>query len=459
MKTRLVSLFLFLISGFPALAQAGINTTAPQALLDIPASNPVAPSVTDGVLIPRVSAFPAVDPDAAQNGMMVFLTTTSGYDAPGFYFWEQATASWVAIGRGSTSLDQAYDSTGSGNGRTITADAGAVRVQGVDGFQVSGTFNSGALLNITGAGPRMYFYPRKGAFRAGQPLDGGWDDAQVGMHSTAFGLGTVASGTRSTAFGDQTVASGTYSSVFGVFSRAEGSNSFVSGEGSVAESAHETVFGRYNRLNPDLGGSVWDLEDRLFSVGNGMTNTNRSDAFLILKNGLATLPSVNNIMLNTAVGEAIVTKSWVQVNGFGTLNQSYNKGGAGMGRTIAANAGAVEVSGADGFQVGGIFGAGAVMNPIGDHSVMFFYPRKAAFRAGHPTGAEWNNANVGANSAAFGEQTTASGVHAFAVGNGSSATGITSTAWGAGADASGQFATSFGYQTQAAGFLSTAFGL
>ena len=78
-------------------AQVGVGTTTPSANLDIPATNAVAPSNTDGILIPRIHTFPAVNPTAAQNGMMVFLTTVSGANQPGFYYWDQPSASWKGI--------------------------------------------------------------------------------------------------------------------------------------------------------------------------------------------------------------------------------------------------------------------------------------------------------------------------------------------------------------------------
>lgn len=79
-------------------AQVGINTTDPKSLLDIPATNASTPTATDGILIPRINAFPATNPGADQNGMLVFLSTTVGANSPGFYYWEQASASWVPVG-------------------------------------------------------------------------------------------------------------------------------------------------------------------------------------------------------------------------------------------------------------------------------------------------------------------------------------------------------------------------
>ncbi|MBK8599773.1 MAG: hypothetical protein IPN80_03790 [Flavobacterium sp.] len=78
-------------------AQIGIGTTTPNATLDIRPSNQATPANTDGVLIPRIDTFPAANPTASQNGMLVFLTTTSGANQPGFYYWNNASTSWVGI--------------------------------------------------------------------------------------------------------------------------------------------------------------------------------------------------------------------------------------------------------------------------------------------------------------------------------------------------------------------------
>ena len=61
--------------GVLSFAQVGINTTTPNAVLDIRATSATAPTNTDGLLIPKVDVFPATNPTAAQQGMLVYLTT------------------------------------------------------------------------------------------------------------------------------------------------------------------------------------------------------------------------------------------------------------------------------------------------------------------------------------------------------------------------------------------------
>lgn len=94
-----LALSLMVLFGLQSFAQVGIANTDPKAQLDISASNVATPANTDGILIPRVSAFPAVNPTASQNGMMVFLTTAAGSNQPGFYYWDNASTSWIGVGK------------------------------------------------------------------------------------------------------------------------------------------------------------------------------------------------------------------------------------------------------------------------------------------------------------------------------------------------------------------------
>ncbi|HAT66641.1 MAG TPA: hypothetical protein DCS66_18950 [Flavobacteriaceae bacterium] len=95
MKTFFSLLFMFLL---PTLffAQVGIGTTNPNATLDIPASNVSTPSNEDGILIPRVDEFPAINPTAAQDGMLLFITG-NGTPTKGFYYWDQSSTNWIAV--------------------------------------------------------------------------------------------------------------------------------------------------------------------------------------------------------------------------------------------------------------------------------------------------------------------------------------------------------------------------
>lgn len=108
MKKIQYSLFLILFFVISTLnAQVGINTTTPNAQLEIKSSDQANPTNTDGLIIPKIDVFPATNPTAAQQGMMVYLTTTVGVNSPGFYYWDGA--SWKSVG-----------GTGGGSGSAFT---------------------------------------------------------------------------------------------------------------------------------------------------------------------------------------------------------------------------------------------------------------------------------------------------------------------------------------------------
>jgi hypothetical protein len=524
-KYYFLVLFCFVLA--TSLAQVGVNTTTPNAMLEIRTSNEAAPTPTDGLLIPKVNVFPATNPTVAQQGMLVYLTTLVGTNQPGFYFWDFATLAWrpIAGATAAGTLDQAYDFGGAGLGRTITADNGAVLINGTDGFVSTGTLNSGAIAP-SGSGIKMFWNPREAALRAGGVNGAQWDDANIGTYSTAFGNGvtasafastafgnrTTASGFTSTAFGTDTRASGTFSTAFGVATTASGGSSTAFGEGTTAFGGESTAFGEgtsafgrvssafgafteaigdfstafgrqnfsrsYGETALGIGATIYtpstsgatefrtaNSTDRLFVIGNAIDADNdnfvdlaeRSNAIIILKNGLTRLPSTTNAMITAADGKAVVTKEYLQNNTSGTLDQAYDFGGAGLGRTITADAGAVTIAGNDGFVSTGTFGAGAIA-PSGAGVKMFWNPRKAAIRAGHLIGNEWDDANIGIFSVAFGTRTIASGEVSTAFGSRNTASSLYSTAFGSITTASGLASTAFGSGTTASGNRSTAFG-
>lgn len=105
-----------------------------------------------------------------------------------------------------------------------------------DGFAVTGTLGSGAI-PTSGAGARLMWYPAKSAFRVGSVAAAEWDDASVGLFSTAIGRQTTASGNASAALGMLTTASGELSTAMGTLASTNGqSGAFVYGDASTAAS-------------------------------------------------------------------------------------------------------------------------------------------------------------------------------------------------------------------------------
>jgi len=101
-------------------------------------------------------------------------------------------------------------------------------------------------------------------------------------HDThAEGRGTTASNFRAHAEGYNTTASG--------------SNSHSGGEGTIASQSNQTVIGQYNI---DETGQT---TNKLFVVGNGNDGNNRSDAFVVYKNGNL---SLNNSLITIGKGSS-----------------------------------------------------------------------------------------------------------------------------------------------------------
>ena len=142
-------------------------------------------------------------------------------------------------------LDQAYDQGGAGAGKNITADAGAVRVDGTDGLLVTGTFGSGNSIDteVTGSGTRMFFNPYKAAFRAGYVDSNQWDDANIGDYSFAVGDNATASNHASIAMGDNTTASGGWAVAMGGSTTASSNYCTAMGRGTTASSNTSTAMG------------------------------------------------------------------------------------------------------------------------------------------------------------------------------------------------------------------------
>ena len=320
--------------------QVGIGNISPNATLDISATSTTTPNNNEGLLIPRIDEFPSTNPTALQDGMLVFVTG-NGSPSEGFYYWDQGTTTWIPMKEAKNTLDEAYDEGGAGTGKNIIADNGSVRINGTDGFLVTGNFGSGITVNseVTGAGTRMFFNPRTGSFRAGTTDGNQWDSSGIGNYSVAMGNSTTASGVAAVALGDDTVASnfgavamgtnsiasgniatsigsfntasGTASVAIGANNDASGNTSVALGNGTIASGYRATsigsntsatgdfstslgftstaqayaslVMGRYNHLAGTT--DSWVDDEPIFVIGNGTNTSNRSNAFTVLKNG------------------------------------------------------------------------------------------------------------------------------------------------------------------------------
>lgn len=131
-----------------------------------------------------------------------------------------------------------------------------------------------------------------------------------GTTNTATGINSaVLGGTTNVAFGINSTVSG------GSSNAANGVNSSVSGGlFTAAKSYGEWIGGHYGSDYIAQSPIAPISTDKIFDIANGTSGSNLSDAFAILKNGLAILPSVTNTLIGLANGKVVVTKEYVAAN-------------------------------------------------------------------------------------------------------------------------------------------------
>ncbi len=207
---------------------------------------------------------------------------------------------------GST-LDDSYDYGGAGNGNTIIATDGAVKISGTDGFAVTGTYGSGDLILNSDAGTRMFFNPRKSAFRVGTDT-GQWNDENVGTYSFGSGYLTTASGPYSIAMGRNTNATGYTSMALGYNNTANGRYAFVIGNGNSSPSLGETTIGINATSYTPQFDEAFGINDRIFSIGNGASAASRSNALTVYKSGLLNINDEYNLpLVDGSAGQVMTT--------------------------------------------------------------------------------------------------------------------------------------------------------
>jgi hypothetical protein len=171
--------------------------------------------------------------------------------------------------------------------------------------------------------------------------------------------------------------------------------------------------------------------------------------------GDITLVAGSNVTITTS-GSSLTIAS-TAAGSANTLDGAYDEGGAGAGRVITADAGAVEIGGTDGFTVtdGAVLftGTSGGIPATGAGTRLMWYPAKGAFRAGTAAGTEWDDASIGPGSTvAGGGNNTASGDSSVVGGgSGNSATNYAATVAGGSVNtASGQVSTVGGGQLNVA---------
>jgi hypothetical protein len=206
-------------------------------------------------------------------------------------------------------------------------------------------------------------------------------------------------------------------------------------------------------------------------IGTAFQNPNGS---IGLGLNIVAAPGGTAAPVDATIGLATLSGTWRDGAGLsGTF--AFTPGASTGGGPRPAAAGAIppviQLRGDGGLLAGGQLDIGTIP-ATGAGTRMMWHPRKAAFRAGKVSAGQWDEAQVGFLSTAFGQNSQASGFAAVAMGNGAvamgedsvalgqfpSASGSGSVALNTATVASGPSAIATGYGTVASGARSTAMG-
>ncbi|MGV3600490.1 MAG: tail fiber domain-containing protein [Dyadobacter fermentans] len=134
-----------------------------------------------------------------------------------------------------------------------------------------GILHQGATLAASsGTGPRLIWYPRLGAFRAGEVTNDAWNASEFGTSSIGLGRNTRALGSGSIAIGSG--------------SESLQSESVAIGYKVTSKKYFSVTLGGYNN-DDGFPSNLIDANDRIFQLGNGTSDNNRSNAITVLRSG------------------------------------------------------------------------------------------------------------------------------------------------------------------------------
>jgi trimeric autotransporter adhesin len=349
MKAKRFFVLLYLMVEY-CYSQVGINTVLPDAQLDIRSSNQATPSSTDGLLIPKIDAFPAINPTAAQQGMMVYLTTATTFSGNpksiGFYYWDNVSSDWIAIGNNQTSgwaitgnsgINAATHFIGTNNNADVVFKRGNIK-SGLLGVSQT-SFGLFALSSLSGGQSNSAFGANALRF------------ATSAHNNSAFGFGSMelcVTGFHNAAFGFESLnrnGTGNHNSAFGSYAMTNNN----SGDSNSAFGSNALVLSTTGNNNSAFGDSALSentsgSSNSAFGVAALATNSGSNNSafgtFALVQNfsgqfnsgfGFATDVASNGLTNATAIGayaEVATSNSLVlgSINGINGATASVNVG-------------------------------------------------------------------------------------------------------------------------------------
>ncbi len=203
---------------------------------------------------------------------------------------------------------------------TTFPNPAALKIDSPNGVVFSNTANGGGI-PAEGAGLRFMWYPGKAALRAGSVTSTQWDNANVGIYSTAIGLNTTASGDFSMAMGRDTTASGYASTAIGSGTTASYYYSVAMGYLTTASSEYSMAMG-YSTKASGLAATAMGYSTMASNVSSmAMGNFSEASGKNSMAIGDKTKASGNS---STAMGrETTASGDYSTAIGYDVTAQSY----------------------------------------------------------------------------------------------------------------------------------------
>lgn len=369
-----------ILSGFTAIAQTtdyskkiGINTSTPQATLDISATTTDGSKI-EGILIPRISRLAAQTMGNSQTekpleSTLIYIndistgtlaSSTINVSAVGYYYfdgtlWQKLNSSSVytagvgiqTIGTDNVIKSEFVDKVTEGintgyrvlgtDGTIADANYGNIGDRAIDFSIQDAASTNGATGQFSFAAGHKTIASKRASVAFGRSTTASNDS------SFASGYGTTASGDKSFAANNNSIAFGSYSAAFGESTKANGNesfainnrtlaqgvSSFAAGVSTKAQSGGEASFGFNNHTVGTSSTTTANNQDsniQLFSVGNGMNTTSSkttSNALVIMRDGKT---GINAGQL--APTEALDVNGSIKVRGTNYANETISIGSA-----------------------------------------------------------------------------------------------------------------------------------
>jgi hypothetical protein len=201
-----------------------------------------------------------------------------------------------------------------------------------NGFAVTGTFGTGTI-PTTGNAVRLMWYPAKAAFRAGAPILGSWNDANIGIYSVAIGGGTSASGAYSVALGSAVFASGAHATALGRETQASGDSTTAIGIRTVASGVGATAVGYQTTASAERATALGSGTIANGVLATAMGALSEASGFVATAMGSATMASGAQA---TAMGAA-TTASGVTSTAMGSATTASGNFATAMGNSTVAS--------------------------------------------------------------------------------------------------------------------------